>query len=105
MERNRSLSFVEFLQEQKGFPEAKARTRAANCELIAKSEGSIAEHYAKDGGKELLQRLTFTLDEQADNLPKHHSIHIEGNPYFGTRILKQAASCYLDYLKYLENNF
>ncbi len=69
-------------------------TRIANCKRVEKYEGDLDKHYAKDGGKGLLEKLTLS---KHDSLP-NHKIPIDGDIYYGTATLKQATKLYFAFM-------
>ncbi len=72
-------------------------SRISNCRNIEKSEGDLDDHFLKDQGIDLLQRLNYTKNDEQNNLPAKHHIHIDGDVYNGTSTLKQAASLYFNF--------
>ena len=65
-------------------------TRISNCKRIERYEGSLDNHFDKDGGKHLMTTLTFS---RKDNMPSH-KIPIEGDLYTGTANHKKSAKLY-----------
>ena len=69
-------------------------SRLSNCRVVEKWEGSLDEHYSHDNLESLLDRLTYTKDDERLNRPARHKIPIDGNIYNGTATYKAAVSLY-----------
>jgi hypothetical protein len=69
-------------------------SRLSNCRVVEKWEGSLDEHYSHDNLESLLDRLTYTKDDERLNRPARHNIPIDGNIYNGTATYKAAVSLY-----------
>jgi hypothetical protein len=72
-------------------------SRIANCHKIEIHEDSLDDHYEIDGGKDLIERLSYTVDDTNNNRPPRHRIPINGNIYNGSATLKQAAKLYFKF--------
>jgi len=69
-------------------------SRLSNCRVVEKWEGSLDEHFSHDNLESLLNRLTYTKDDERLNRPARHTIPIDGNIYNGTATYKAAVSLY-----------
>lgn len=74
-----------------------ANSRLSNCLRVEEYEGSLDDHFVKDKGSSLLQKLTYSKNDQHNNRKPSHKIPIAGNIYNGTATLKQAVSLYFKY--------
>ena len=68
-------------------------SRIANCKQVEEFEGSLDKYFEKDGGKALLEKLTFS---RRDSVP-NHKIPIDGDIYTGTATYKHAAKLYFEF--------
>ena len=69
-------------------------SRINNCERIEKFEGDLDDHFDADGLRRLMERLTYsTEDEQYRRKPKHN-VPINGNIHNGSATLKSAVNLY-----------
>lgn len=94
------IGFRAWLQKQ-GYNLGTTNSRISNCLRVCEYEGDIDLLYRGDQCRALLDRLTYsTNDEQYGRLPRH-SIPINGNVRNGTATLKQAVKLYI---RFLENN-
>jgi hypothetical protein len=69
-------------------------SRLSNCRVVEKWEGGLDEHFSHDNLESLLDRLTYTKDDERLNRPARHKIPIDGNIYNGTATYKAAVSLY-----------
>lgn len=95
------LSFLDYLTTVKHMQLASAKARISNCNRVAAYEGDLDQHYANDRCAGLLQRLTYSRDDQTLGAPPRHSIPMQGDLYTGTGTLRMAVGHYIDYLDYL----
>lgn len=68
--------------------------RISNCNRIVEFEGSLDKHFAKDGGKSLMERLTYS---RRDSVP-NHKIPFDGDYHTGTSTLKAAVKLYFEFM-------
>src|SRR5690606_36844451 len=73
------------------------QSRISNCRTVENYEGDLDEHYAKDNGYSLLERLTYSTLDQRNDLQASHKIPINGNVRTGSATLKQAVKLYMSY--------
>ena len=74
-------------------------TRIGNCETICNYEGDIDALFDEDECSRLLERLTYSTDDERNNRPLQHSIPINGNKRTVTSTLKTALKLYIKFLK------
>ena len=83
------------LLEQRPQSDAKSR-----CKRVEDAEGDLDGHFACDGLRGLLQRLTYsTADAANGRVPAHH-IQIDGNPVTGTASLRTAIRLYQQFCEH-----
>ena len=76
----------------------------SRCKRVEKYEGDLDQHFLKNRGSNLLDKLTYTKEDQQKELEPAHSIKITGTKgyesiYNGTASLRNAVSVYFEYLK------
>lgn len=89
--------FKIWLDEENGSDFRTIQSRISNCRTVESYEGDLDEHYAKDYGLSLLERLTYSTEHQRNQLNPKHKIPINGNIRTGSATLKQAAKLYMTY--------
>lgn len=72
-------------------------SRLSNCLRVEQYEGDLDDHFIQDKGTSLLNRLSYSKDDQRNNRTAKHKIPIDGNTYNGTATLKQAVSLYFKF--------
>lgn len=77
-----------------------ANSRLNNCLRVCEYEGDLDDHYEKDRCRELLFRLTYTMNDSYNNNQPKHSIPIIGNIYNGTATLRNAVNKYIRFRNY-----
>lgn len=79
-------------------------SRISNCGTVERHEGDLDEHFRRDGLHDLIDRLTYSKeDERHDRTPRHR-IPIEGNVFNGSSTLKSAVSLYQQFREYIQGN-
>lgn len=74
-----------------------ATSRLVNCKNVETYEGDLDKHFDFDKGQSLINRLTYSTNDQRNNLPAKHKIPINGNIRTGSSTLKQAFKLYMDF--------
>ncbi|MFD2606222.1 endonuclease NucS domain-containing protein [Euzebyella marina] len=90
-------AFKVWLDEENGSDYRTIQSRISNCRTVENHEGDLDEHYAKDNGLSLLERLSYSTEDQRNDLPANHKIPINGNLRTGSATLKQAVKLYMAY--------
>lgn len=90
-------AFHNWLLQQ--FTEKTVSSRMSNCRKIEEFEGSLDEQYHNDKGKKLIDRLSYSSEDERERKPPKHNIPINGNVYNGTATYKQAANLYFQFKK------
>jgi hypothetical protein len=92
-----TAEFKNWLHDKHNLSPRTIDSRVANCRTIEKWEGDLDEHYARDGGKNLLNRLTYSQADQDRHISARHSIPINGDIRNGSATLKSAARLYFGF--------
>lgn len=71
------------------------QSRISNCRTVESYEGNLDEHYIKDYGASLTERLSYSAADERNNLPAKHKVPINGNIRNGSATLKQAVKLYM----------
>ncbi len=101
MNAEKFKSWLEF----KGTPLNTIQNRISNCRNVEKHEGDLDQHFIKDYGLSLLQKLSYSKSDEQNNSPAEHKIPINGNMYNGSATLKQAVNLYMSFKKDNTNDF
>lgn len=72
-------------------------SRLSNCLRVEQYEGDLDDQFLRDKGVFLLNKLSYTKNDQRNNRTAKHSIPIDGNTYNGTATLKQAVNLYFKF--------
>lgn len=72
-------------------------SRLSNCLRVEQYEGNLDDHFIKDRGFSLLQKLSYSKNDEHNNRNANHKIPIAGNTYNGTATLKQAVNLYFKF--------
>jgi len=79
------------------YPPTVAQTRLANCKNVEKYEGNLEQHFANDKGQSLLEKLSYSTNDQRNNRPPKHKIPINGDIRTGSSTLKSACTLYFKF--------
>ena len=67
----------------------------SRCKRVEKHEDDdLDQLFKRDNMQDLLDRLTYTRDDQKANNPSRHNIKIKGDIYSGTSSLRSAVNKY-----------
>ncbi len=89
--------FQTWLCAVKGLQASTAGSRISNCERIESFEGNLDELFREDRLEGLIERLTYSKQNQRQNIPLRHAIPIDGDHYNGTATLRAAARLYQEF--------
>lgn len=81
--------------ENEGYTIGTINSRLSNCIRIEQFEGDLDEHFNEDKCAKLLERLTYSIDDERYSKAPLHCIPIVGNIRNGTATLKQALGLYM----------
>ena len=79
------------------YDERTISSRLSNCRRIEMFEGDLDDHFNKDSGVNLSNRLQYSTQDQKNSTQAKHSIPINGNIYNGTATFRSAASLYFKF--------
>jgi hypothetical protein len=65
---------------------------------VEQAEGDLDEHFQRDGMRDLIERLSYSLEDAREGRPTRHGIHIDGDIANGTSTYKAAANLYRKFL-------
>lgn len=89
--------FKIWLDQENGSDFRTIQSRISNCKIVENYEGDLDEHYAKDNGLSLIEKLSYSTEDQRNNLSAKHKIPINGDIRTGSATLKQAVKLYMTY--------
>lgn len=94
----RKDEFARYLREVRGHDEKTVRSRLANCARLEKYEGDLDGHFDYDRMDDLIDRLTYSTEEQRRDRPTRHKVPIGGEHVArSSATLKYAARLYRDF--------
>ena len=73
-------------------------SRVANCSTVEQMEGSLDNHFRRDGMRGLLERLSYSSDDAREGRPARHSVPIDGDIANGTSTYRAAINLYRKFL-------
>jgi len=73
-------------------------SRVANCSTVEQMEGSLDDHFRRDGMRGLLERLSYSSDDAREGRPARHSVPIDGDIANGTSTYRAAINLYRKFL-------
>lgn len=94
----RQDEFRFWLCRAKGLKESTAGSRVSNCLTVEKYEGALDILFKQDRFSVLLDRLSYSKEDQRQNCPPRHEIPIDGDIYNGTATLRCAIRLYKEFL-------
>lgn len=89
--------FKIWLDEENGSDFRTIQSRISNCRTVENYEGDLDEHFIKDNGLSLLHSLTYSTEDERNQIATNHKIPINGNLRTGSATLKQAVKLYLTF--------
>ena len=95
MEAEKFKNWLEF----NGKPRNTIQNRISNCRNVENHEGDLDQHFIKDYGLSLLEKLSYSTSDERNNSPAKHKIPIDGNMRNGSATLKQAVNLYMSFRK------
>jgi len=95
MNAEKFKSWLEF----NGKPLNTIQNRISNCRNVENYEGDLDQHFIKDYGLSLLEKLSYSTSDERNNSPAKHKIPIDGNIRNGSATLKQAVNLYMSFKK------
>ena len=92
-------AFTDWMQHQHGLSERTCQSRLSNCRRVEVYEGDLDAHYAADGCADLLNRLSYSRDDDTAGRRVRHRIPIDGDQYNGTATLRSAVQLYVAFCR------
>ena len=89
--------FKIWLDQENGSDFRTIQSRMSNCRTVENHEGDLDEHFIKDNGLSLLDRLSYSTDDERNQVPTKHKVPINGNFRTGSATLKQAVKLYMTF--------
>lgn len=80
------------------------QSRISNCKTVEKHEGNLDDHFIKDNGLSLFDKLSYSSNDERRDLPAKHRIPINGNIRNGSATLKQATKLYMTFRNEINSN-
>ena len=80
------------------YDEKTISSRLSNCRRIEEFEGDLDDHFNKNSGVTLSNKLQYSAQNQKNGTPAKHSIPINGNIYNGTATFRSAAILYFKFM-------
>jgi hypothetical protein len=76
----------------------------SRCKRVQKYEGNLADHFRRDSGKSLSERLDYSIQDVDHNKHPKHSIPIKGSKglksiYEGTKSLETDIRHYFEFMR------
>ena len=93
----RKDEFARYLREVRGQGETTVRSRLSGCARVEKYEGDLDGHFDYDRMDDLLDRLSYSAEEERHRRPPRHKVPIDGNLRAGSATLKHAVRLYRDF--------
>lgn len=90
-------AFSKWLKVIKKLDDRTCKARTANCLRIEKYYGDLDEIYEDDQCASLLSDLTYSTNDNTNNIPPKHKIPIDGNQYTGTQTLRNALRLFVEF--------
>ena len=88
--------FYNWLTDNK-YDERTISSRLSNCRRIEEFEGDLDDHFNRNSGVILIDRLQYSAQDQRRGAQAKHSIPINGNVYNGTATFRSAANLYFKF--------
>ncbi|MGN0078270.1 MAG: hypothetical protein ACI36V_05730 [Coriobacteriales bacterium] len=92
-----SEGYQKWLLGVKGLKRSTCQSRISNCAKVERYEGDLDLHYERDRLESLLQRLSYTADDERREHPARHSVPLAGSLRRGSAPLKSAVTLYRDF--------
>ena len=86
--------FSAWLKDEKKYQRETIRSRLENCRTIQRHEGDLDAQWEADRLEALLDRFSYSKDDERHDRPPRHRVPIGGVVYTRTATLKQAIGLY-----------
>jgi len=91
--------FYSWLLKKYNNQEGVAKSRKTNCLTVCKYEGDLDIHFEKDSCHTVIDKLSYSIEDESHKRQPRHKIPINGNIRNGSATLKQAVKLYVDFRK------
>ena len=89
--------FERWLDTVRGLDARTIRSRIGNCERVEKFEGDLDGQFEADALRRLMERLTFSAEDERYGRKPQHNVPIAGNVRNGSATLKSAVNLYREF--------
>jgi hypothetical protein len=96
--------FYEWLLNN-NYDSSTSKSRKNNCLRVCAYEGDLDNHFEFDQCSGLLEKLTYSTNDQLNNRKTKHKIPIKGNIRTGSATLKQAVILYIKFKRDEKSGF
>ena len=93
----RTGRFEKWLEIVRGLGSGTIASRVANCRRVERFEGDLDTHFEADGLKRLIERLTYSAEDERLGRRPDHGVSISGNVRNGSATLKSAVKLYREF--------
>ncbi len=90
--------FRAWLRDVREQVEGSIATRVADCRLVERHEGDLDAHWSADGLRKLLDRLTYSREDERNDTPPKHNVPTKGDLYDNSATFKAAVNLYRKFL-------
>ena len=90
--------FRAWLRDVRKQAEGSIATHLADCRRVEKHEGDLDDHWNADGLRKLLDRLTYSKEDERNGKSPRHNVPTEGDLYNNSATFKAAANLYRKFL-------
>ena len=90
--------FRAWLRDVREQVEGSIATRVADCRLVERHEGDLDGHWSADGLRKLLDRLTYSREDERNSTPPKHNVPTKGDLYDNSATFKAAVNLYRKFL-------
>lgn len=91
------VKFRTWLEDQK-YDDDTVDSRMSNCKNVEKYY-SLDKQFSKDEGASLMEQLSYSTDDERQNIKQKHKVPIDGNIREGSATLKSAVKLYMEFRK------
>ncbi len=90
--------FRAWLRDVREQVEGSIATRVADCRLVERHEGDLDGHWSADGLRKLLDRLTYSREDERHGTPPKHNVPTRGDLYDNSATFKASVNLYRKFL-------
>ena len=90
--------FSAWLRDVRQQAESSVATRVSDCRLVERHEGDLDAHWKADGLRGLLDRLTYSREDERRGRSPEHNVPTKGDLYGNSATFKGAVNLYRKFL-------